>query len=166
VLCYLAVRLRVRSGLDDSLDAMTEREIDALLLHEKGEYTAGERLGESWNRMLMDLVHTPAEIMARAVRDHLADCLATLPALAEEGDAASLHFYLGNLTNMRKEIFPGLGRAYDEWLFSGDTEPLAVIANLGVEHWERLAREMMDLHRIHGSESAKAVERLIVGSYL
>jgi hypothetical protein len=51
-------------------------------------------------------------------------------------------------------------------LFSGDTEPLAVIANLGVEHWERLAREMMDLHRIHGSESAKAVERLIVGSYL
>jgi len=152
--------------LDDSLDLMTEREIDALLLHETGEYEAGERLGEGWNRMLLDLVQTPAEIMARAVRDHLADCLVTIPALSEKGDAASLHFYVGNLASMRKEIFPGLGRAYEEWLFSGDTEPLIVIANRGGEHWERLARDMMELHRIYGGESAKAIERLVVGSYL
>jgi len=152
--------------LDLSLDAMTEREIDALLLHEEGECDAGRRLGDKWNRMLLDLVHTPAEIMARAVRDHLADCLVTLPALAEEGDPASLHFYVGNLANMRKEIFPGLQRAYEEWRRVGDTEPLVAIAGLGRAHWERVAMSMLELHEAYGSESAKPIQRLVVGSYL
>ena len=103
-------------ALDDSLDAMTDREIQAVLLHEQGEYEVGCRFGEAWNRMLLDLIQTPAEIMARAVRDHLADCLVTLPALAETGDAPSLHFYLGNLSHMRRAIFPALEAAYDDWL--------------------------------------------------
>jgi hypothetical protein len=116
--------------------------------------------------MLLDLVHTPAEIMARAVRDHLADCLVTLPFLAAEGDAASLHFYVGNLTSMRKEIFPGLRHAYEEWRVSGETEPLSAIADTGAAHWERIAQEMIALHETGGSASAKQIERLVVGSYL
>jgi hypothetical protein len=94
--------------LDDALDEMTDHEIRGAFLHEQGEYAAEERLGDDWNRMLLDLSQTPAEIMARAVRDHLADCLVTLPALAEATDPALLHFYVGNLTAMRKEVFPGL----------------------------------------------------------
>lgn len=152
--------------VDASLGAMTDREIDTLLLHEQGEYEVGERLGESWNAMLMDLVRTPAEIMARAVRDHLADCLVTLPALAEEGDAASLHFYVGNLTHMRKEIFPGLERAYGEWLAHGDTEPLAAISEFGRQHWERVARAMVELHQAHGPDAAAPIQQLVDDSYL
>jgi hypothetical protein len=38
---------------------MIEREITTLLLHEQGEYTAGQCLGENWNAMLMDLARTP-----------------------------------------------------------------------------------------------------------
>jgi hypothetical protein len=154
------------NALDESLEAMTEQEIDALLMHEQGEHEAGLRLGGDWNRMLMDLVRTPAELMARAVRDHLADCLVTLPALAEEGDAASLHFFLGNLTSMRKEIFPGLRRAYAEWVKARDTEPLMAIAGCGRAHWERVARDMLDLHRVHGAESAAAIQQLVSESYL
>jgi hypothetical protein len=152
--------------VEASLGAMTDREIDTLLLHEQGEYEVGERLGESWNAMLLDLVRTPAEIMARAVRDHLADCLVTLPALAEEGDAASLHFYVGNLTHMRKEIFPGLERAYSEWLAHGDTEPLAAISDFGRQHWERVARAMVELHQAHGSDAAAPIQQLVDESYL
>jgi hypothetical protein len=133
-------------ALEASLDAMTDREITAALLHEEGECQAGLRLGERWEPMLMDLVDTPVELMARAVRDHLADCLVTLPALAADGSAASIHFFMGNLTNMRKEIFPALGRAYGHWRASGDTEPLASLAEEGCAHWERLARAMMDVH--------------------
>ena len=153
-------------ALETSLDAMTDREIDAVLLHEEGEYEAGVRLGDRWGPMLMDLVHTPAELMVRAVRDHLADCLITLPALAAEGDAASLHFFLGNLTNMRKQIFPGLELAYQEWLASDDAAPLTAIAEVGRLHWERVARAMMDLHDGTGTGADKGIRTLVDASFL
>jgi len=153
-------------ALDQSLDAMTDREIDALLLHEEGEHEAGVRLGTSWESMLLDLVQTPAELMARAVRDHLADCLVTLPVLVAGGAEESVHFFLGNLTNMRKEIFPGLERAYREWLETGDTEPLAAIAAAGRDHWERVARAMMDLHREAGDQAPKRLQGLVNESFL
>lgn len=153
-------------ALAASLDSMTDREIDAVLLHEQGEYEAGLRLGEAWNRMLLDLLYTPAEIMARAVRDHLADCLVTLSSLVEDGDEAPLHFYMGNLTQMRREIFPGLARAYVEWLERGDSEPLAAIAALGRSHWERIARAMIELHQECGPEAARRIQRLVSDNYL
>lgn len=153
-------------ALDRSLDAMTDREIRAALLHEEGEHEAGMRLGEHWELMLMDLIHTPAELMARAVRDHLADCLVTLPALTAEGAAPSIHFFFGNLTSMRKEIFPGLDRAYLRWLATSDAEPLAAVARAGAAHWERLARGMMDVHRDAGPGTAQHISELVNGSRL
>jgi hypothetical protein len=153
-------------ALGSSLDAMTDREIRAALLHEEGECEAGMRLGQHWEEMLLDLVDTPAELMARAVRDHLADCLATLPTLATEGVPASIHFFLGNLTNMRREIFPSLDRAYRQWLESGDTEPLATVAQVGSAHWERLAQAMMDVDREAGKGMAHRISDLVGASYL
>ena len=154
------------SALDASLDAMVDREIDVVLLHEQGEHEAGERLGDDWNRMLMDLIHTPAELMARAVRDHLADCLTTLPALARRGDDASLHFYVGNLTHMRKDLFPGLERAYDVWRHGSDASSMLEVAERGREHWERLAISMLDLHAESGAGAADAIRDLCDSSHL
>jgi len=148
-------------ALDTSLDAMAENEIGVALLHEEGEVEAGIRLGEHWESMLLDLADTPAELVARAVRDHLADCLISLPALAADGAAPSIHFFLGNLTNMRKEIFPGLDLAYRQWLTTQDAEPLAAVAEAGAVHWERLAHAMMDLHRQAGKETAQHLSELV-----
>jgi hypothetical protein len=153
-------------ALDSSLDAMTDCEIDVVLLHEQGEHDAGVRLGAGWQPMLLDLAGTPAELMARAVRDHLADCLVTLPVLADEGIAASIHFFLGNLTHMRKVIFPGLERAYAEWGAGDDTEPLQVIADRGRSHWERVAHAMLELHREVGEDLDQRIRGLVDGSYL
>lgn len=143
--------------MEGSLAAMTDREIDNALLHEQGEFYAGQILGdEAWNSMLLDLSQTPAEIMARSVRDHLADCLITLSRiiakLGEDGEAAALHFYAGNLTHMRKEIFPGLMQAYDIWRLDGDSVPLREIADRGSRHWQRVGLEMIRFHQRHGPE--------------
>jgi len=153
-------------ALDSSLDAMADCEIDTLLLHEEGEYEAGVRLGEGWELMLMDLVSTPAELMARAIRDHLADCLVTLPALVDRKAVASVHFFFGNLTNMRKEIFPGLDHAYGKWFAAGDSEPLVAAADMGKDHWLQLARAMMDLHRGAGKQAIKPIQDLVSESFL
>lgn len=152
--------------LEESLDAMTDQEIRAALLHEQGERAAGERLGSDWNQMVLDLAHTPAEIMARAVRDHLADCLVTLPTLAQMAEPASLHFYVGNLTAMRKEVFPALLAAYGAWwerasTGTGDPRVFADLARRGGDHWERVATEMLALHRELGADAAPAIAELV-----
>ncbi len=149
------------TDLDAALDAMTDREIGIVLLHEQGEYAAGVRLGDDWGRMLIDLVGTPAEIMARAVRDHLADCLATLPALADSADPASLHFFFGNLTNMRKDLYPALLKGYEEWHGGRDAALFAAIAEHGRGHWESIAQAMLELHRRHGSDAAAPIRELV-----
>jgi len=151
--------------IEGALNNMTDCEIHSVLLHEEGEYQAGLYLGGAWERMLMDLVHTPAELMARAVRDHLADCLSTLPALARQGEAPPLHFYLGNLTAMRREIFPTLVDTYEEWLRDGDAGVFVDLASRGARHWQDLARQMLDIHR-GGSESAGRIKRLVRDNYL
>ena len=107
---------------DQALEEMTENEIPLVKAHEMGEYEAGKLLGEDWQPMLMDMAHTQSELMARAVRDHLADCISSLPMLAESNRAPLIHFFMGNLSGMRKLLFPALQQAYDFWLDSGSTE--------------------------------------------
>lgn len=163
------------ADLEGSLAAMTDREIAAVLLHEQGEYQAGQILGaESWNAMLLDLAQTPAELMARAVRDHLADCLVTLPDIGARLDtdpddatgSAALHFYLGNLSHLRLDIFPGLAGAYEGWREGGDIWPLREVATRGREHWQRIGLEMMALHQAQPSDAAARIRELVDRSHL
>ncbi len=131
--------------LDKALDQMTDLEIKASLLHETGEFEAGRILGNAWDEMLMSVAGTPAEYMARAVRDHLADCLITLPALAEQQAEASLHFYLGNLTQLRKHLFPTIELAYESWRETASDAPIKQACLRGREHWQSLAEQISQL---------------------
>ncbi|HBG94601.1 MAG TPA: hypothetical protein DDY14_04580 [Chromatiaceae bacterium] len=156
------------ADLEGSLTAMTDCEIDNTLLHEQGEYLAGNILDNAaWNAMLLDLIQTPAELMARAVRDHLADCLVTLPGIGDRLAAdmatgcAALHFYIGNLSPMRAKIFPKLESFYQTWRQHHDNTALRDLAKLGRAHWQRLGRQMIGLHRTHGSGAAPMIRDLI-----
>lgn len=159
------------ADFEQALDAMADREIENALLHEQGEHQAGLMLGEAaWGEMLIDLVQTPAELMARAVRDHLADCLVTLPRLLAQGESetapAALHFYIGNLTNMRKAIFPTLTEAYDAWRSGGGLQALRETAARGRDHWQRLGEAMVALHRAEGPASADTIRELVSAQHL
>lgn len=116
--------------------------------------------------MLLAASNTPAELMMRAVRDHLADCISTLPALLERGRPASVHFYIGNLSHLRKEMFPGLQIAYQRWLASGDLAPLQAVAQRGLEHWLSLGRQLLQLYRDLGESVAGPAEGLLKTHYL
>ncbi|MBK1617801.1 hypothetical protein CKO42_04890 [Lamprobacter modestohalophilus] len=159
------------TDFEAALSAMADREIDHALLHEQGEHQAGLLLGESdWGQMLLDLAQTPAELMARAVRDHLADSLVTLPRLLESVDTAAqpaaLHFYVGNLTNMRKSIFPSLTGAYESWRRDGDLAELRQLAERGREHWQTLGAAMLALHQERGGDAAGAIRELVSARHL
>lgn len=159
------------TDFDAALEAMAEREIENALLHEHGEQRAGRLLGdESWGEMLLALGQTAAELMARAVRDHLADALVTLPRLLECTDApaqqAALHFYVGNLTNMRKSIFPSLTAAYEVWCERGDSRALQQLVERGRDHWLALGSAMLDLYRAQGTAAARPIGELVSARHL
>ncbi len=145
------------NALGQALDAMTEAEMAVIEAHERGEHQVGLDLGDGWELMLHDLSLTPAELMARAVRDHLADCLHTLPMLLEQDREPSLHLFMANLGAMRKQLFPALHRAYAEWLETGDKSVFARPIRAGTVHWLGLAERLLELHRRHGDRAARSI---------
>jgi hypothetical protein len=134
---------------EQALDAMTENELRMALFHEIGEVKATELLGEQWLELLSTLPRSKAEIMFRAVKDHLADSLSTFPQLMNDFKPQSLHFYIANLTSMRKILSPRLIFLYELWLKEGfKDQPLAGFqeyVETAKAHWLQLAREMIDL---------------------
>lgn len=132
---------------ESSLEWMTDQQLESVLLHERGEVEAGRLLGPLWEEMLITLPRSKAELIARAIRDHLADALVTLPQLVERGCAASLHFYLGQLNPMRRRLVPALFSAYEGWRVHGDWQPIKSVAEQGREHWLGLARELLSCFR-------------------
>ena len=155
-------------GLDGNeeaaLDRMLEHESEAVILHEIGEVAADRILGEEWKEMLTGFTRKRPEIFARAVRDNLADCLSTLPALLEQGAECSLHFYFANLDGMRRSLFPRLTTAYRHWRDQGDLSQLRAAVASGREHWEAVGVKLVNHYRIEyaepGAGSNDPIERL------
>ena len=99
-----------------------------------------QREGADW--MLARLESRHAELLVRAVRDHLADCLVTLPTLIERDASGSLHFYLANLSGLRRALFPSLLKAYESWLADRDGARLAGLVARAEAHWLDKARQL------------------------
>ena len=144
-----------------ALDTMTDCELENVVLHEVGEVRAGELLGSVWPEMMTSLPRSRAVFMLRAVRDHIADCISTLPALLDQLHIPSMHFYFGNLEGMRKETFPRLMAAYNDWQQGGSIKPLQAAVATGREHWRSVASEALEMYTHRGTDSIKQIEALI-----
>ena len=127
-----------------AIERMTEGEVETLILHEEGEFAAGRLLGGAWAEKLAGLGGKRAEIFARAVKDNLADCLVTLPALLARGGGESLHFWFATFDGLRREMFPQLLDAYGARVGAGDTAILAA-AMAGQAHFTALARRLLEM---------------------
>ncbi len=147
--------------VEAALRAMTETETESVILHELGEVKAGEALGSAWEQLLADLMRSRGEIMARAVRDLVADCESTLPGLLERRDPAAIHFYFANFVGMRRKLFPELAAEYRGWLDHGSLAGIERVAGNGRERWQALAREMLAAHASLGEAVGGWVEQLI-----
>ena len=130
-----------------ALARMTDGETETLILHERGEHAAGKLLDPGWQDMIAGCSRRQTELTARAVRDNLADCLVTLPALVARDNPASLHFWFANFDGLRREIFPWLASAYDQWLDSDDRAPLLAAVAAGSDHWRLMAERLLAAHR-------------------
>lgn len=126
-----------------ALERMTDAETATLILHERGEHAAGQRLGAAWEDRLACAPKRRAEILMRAVRDNLADCLVTLPALIERQAWPSLWFWFANFDGMRRELWPALAAFDVAQVGTGGTATLEAIVRRGAVHWEAVARRLL-----------------------
>lgn len=127
----------------DALGRMAREQRETLLLHELGEHAAGLALGAAWENYFERLQDRRREILARAVRDLLADCLVTLPAIAARRSEHAAHFWFATFGGMRRTLFPRLQDAYRSLREVADWSPLEEAIDAGRAHWERTARALV-----------------------
>lgn len=147
------------AGDPAALERMAAAEAETLILHELGERDAGRALGHGWEAMLARLSSRRAELFARAARDHLADCLVTLPTLLERGEPGPIHFWFAGLDGMRRELFPRVAAAYEAWR-QGDTRALGAAIAAGAAHWESVCRQTLACMERAGTDPELAIEAL------
>jgi hypothetical protein len=143
-----------------ALERMAAMEAETLILHELGEREAGRALGPGWEEMLSRLVHRRAEVFVRAARDHLADCLVTLPALLGRGAPAPIHSWFAGLDGMRREIFPRAVEAYASWRRGDGARALTTAIAAGAAHWQGVCSRTLAVFEQDAGEGEVTIEAM------
>lgn len=143
-----------------ALERMRDAETETLILHELGEFEAGRRLGGGWQEMRAGLASRRVELLLRALRDNLADCLVTLPALKERQATASIHFWFATFEGVRRQLFPRLSTAYTAWR-DGEQRSLRDAVAAGRDHWQCLCERALALYDERGADAGAGIEQLI-----
>ena len=149
------------SNLEQALSEMCDCEIKSVIQHEQGEIKAGKLLGPKWEELLYELPHSKLSLYLRALRDMLADHLTTLPALLEQQQSPSIHFYFGNLTNLRKDLAPQLMQAYQHWLETGSFKPLESIIQQGQKHWIKVCDDVLNVYHQADIDALNEMQQII-----
>ncbi len=151
---------------EQSLENMASMETDTVLHHEIGEIQASKLLGDSWDKMVMDMPRSQIEFMARAIKDHIADAISTLPRLIENQEKAQIHFYFANFTAIRKLLFPSLYQAYQVWQQQGSYSALEDFTERSKQHWITLASEMLEIFDSRQVDGYREMQSLVETNYL
>ena len=127
---------------------------------------------EEWSQSVPDVVHMRVESSISGLfagsdaagrgiagSDWQQVVSSQLPALIENGNKASMHFYFGNMTAMRKYLAPSLVNAYEYWHEKDDISLLDECLADGKTHWHKLADDINQTFK--SSNNASLLEALI-----
>ena len=118
--------------LRDNLRALFSEQMETYIHHELGELFDRTFEPDLWREIIATFPHTPIELLARSVKDLLADTheRGTLAHIVRNRKRASLGFYAAFLDGLRKVLFPEMVKAFSE--FSAK------------EEWPQIERAMND----------------------
>jgi hypothetical protein len=107
---------------------------ETFLYHEIGELMDTYFDRRLWRDIIAALPHTRTELLARSVKDILADTCpdGTLHRIVRLRNAAALGFYAAFLDGLRKKLFPEIRTAITCFMRDGDW--LAVVTMISVVH--------------------------------
>ena len=151
--------------LEKDLARITREEISAYIYHELGEASQRRILGNWWKELLLKLPYSRAEMFLRGLKDVLADTCdkGLLSYVIKNKKAGSLFFYIALLGGFRKNIFPDISAAYEEFITTRDWD---LIETARIEGYKKAKGHVKILREIFdkGTISPEIIERKIMPS--
>lgn len=145
-------------------DTCAQQHLSLMIYHEMGEISANQYLGQQWRELIAVLPSRKAELMARAIKDWLADCLVTLPQLLKsDASQHQLHFFMAMLSPLRKHLFPLFNTAYQQWWQQKEAAILFEAVARGKYHFEQITQKILILQRENPAEMMRQLETMLDG---
>jgi hypothetical protein len=109
-------------ALQGKFSAIFSNEMEVYIHHELGELNDQGFNRAVWREMIAAFPHSPIELLARSLKDLLADTdeRGTLPYIIEGRKRASLGFYVAFLDGLRKSLFPEMIEAFQQFVDGED----------------------------------------------
>ncbi len=147
-----------------SLVAMSE--IETYIYHELGEAIEGEKLGDEWKNLLIDLSGRKAEFFSRGIKDLLSDTSeqGMMKYIIENRREGSLGFYIVFLNGYRKLLFPEIINAFEKFIESGDWEFIEDARKIGYKKAKEYAERLLSIRRENADRTwiSEYIEREII----
>lgn len=120
---------------------------DNYIYHEIGELSDSTFHPEIWRELIATFPHSPVELIARGLKDLLADTSqnGTLPYLINNRKTAGLGFYAAFLDGMLKELFPELREAFNHFTKTRNWRMIKEAAADGYRRAKNYTAEMIHL---------------------
>jgi hypothetical protein len=136
-------------ALRHHLAGILAMQTDTYIYHEIGEMrdTAFDR--ELWREIIGAYPHSPVELIARTLKDLLADTNehGTLPHMIRERQLAALGLYAAFIDGLAREFFPELRDALYRFIGLRDWALIEDAVAAGRERARRYAAKVVEIHR-------------------
>jgi len=118
-------------ALKEGLAAVFSAQEETYVYHEMGELHDVVFDRRLWREIISTYPHSPVELVARAIKDLLADTnpFGTISHIVRTRKAASIGFYVAFLDGLMKEFFPELRPSFQTFAETGDWGVIEQAAN-------------------------------------
>jgi hypothetical protein len=136
-------------ALRQNLARISAAEIETYIYHELGEIRDTVFDRHIWRDIIATFPHTPIELLARVVKDLLADTNehGKLRHIVREQKEASLALYAAFLDGLRKELFPELNKAFQEFTETHNWKVIEQAISSGYTRAKNYAEMMISIYQ-------------------
>lgn len=140
-------------NLHHHFETIFEAQKPAYIFHELGEMRDITFDRQIWREIISAFPHTPVELLARSVKDLLADTnpFGTLAHIIRQKTPATLGFYMAFSGGIAKIIFPELNIAFQEFIRTHNWQTIGQAVSEGFAIAKRYADKMTEIYR-YGKE--------------
>lgn len=148
------------SDLGPELYRVADAELETWIFHEIGEVREDAFYGHLWHEIVSTYANTPIEILARVIKDLLADTHAEglLEYILQNRIKSSIAFYVAFMRPFARLIFPEICQAFSQFRTNEAWQIIEKAIEHGHSKAHNLASTLSELHeqgREHGFEWSK-----------
>ncbi len=157
-------------SLKRRLPDIVQSEIETSLFHELGEILDPTLDRTAFRELLAAFSHTPVELLARALKDLLADTspFGRIAFIARKRRWASLALYVAFLDGFRKKLFPEMREAFDRFIEAEDWGVIEEASRAAYETARSRAGRLMEIFHLGRKKgdicwAEKEIHRTLIG---